>query len=165
LQALETKLEAWQSAHAAIDADGWQDFWALKAAVADQRLRHEREICDVEHKVELLPRATVSGNGRNETSLRFKRSFGSPPPVLRVWRGKAATSSCQLVISKGAKEQLAAEAARPKRRMEVMEQDNRRLSEATKAVKRCVREVWDCSPKVKKDVTNLRLDLEKLKEE
>jgi hypothetical protein len=49
--------------------------------------------------------------------------------------------------------------------MEVLEQENQRLSEANEVVKRQVGEVSDCCPKVKKDLTNLERELAKLKEE
>jgi hypothetical protein len=64
-----------------------------------------------------------------------------------------------------ANEQLRTEAARLRQRIEVLEQENRRLSEANDVVKRDVGEVFDCCPKVKKDLTNLEREVAKLKEE
>jgi septal ring factor EnvC (AmiA/AmiB activator) len=35
-------------------------FWVQKGAIADERHRHEQEICDVKHDVELLPQTSNS---------------------------------------------------------------------------------------------------------
>jgi hypothetical protein len=64
-----------------------------------------------------------------------------------------------------ANEQLRVEGDRVKQRIEMLEKENRRLSEANEVMKRAVGEVSDCCPKVKKDVTNLERELAKLKEE
>jgi hypothetical protein len=55
--------------------------------------------------------------------------------------------------------------ARLKQRIEVPERDSQRLPEAKEVLKRDVSEVADCSPKVKKGLTDLKLELEKPKEE
>jgi hypothetical protein len=55
--------------------------------------------------------------------------------------------------------------ARLKQRIEVPDRDSQRLSEAKEVLKRDVGEVADCSPKVKKELTGLKWELEKPKEE
>jgi hypothetical protein len=45
----------------------------------------------------------------------------------------------------------------------LLERDDQRLSEANKVVKRYVGEVANCCPKVKKELTDLKWELEKLK--
>jgi septal ring factor EnvC (AmiA/AmiB activator) len=64
-----------------------------------------------------------------------------------------------------ANEQLRAEAAELKQRIQALEQENRRLSEANEVVTRDIGQVSECCPKVKKDMTNLGRELAKLKEE
>jgi hypothetical protein len=62
----------------------------------------------------------------------------------------------------GTNEQLRIEAAELKQRIEVLEQENRRVKEANEAVKRVVGEVSECCPKMKKDLTNMEQELAKL---
>jgi chromosome segregation ATPase len=55
--------------------------------------------------------------------------------------------------------------ARLRQRIEVLEEENRRLSETNEVVKRGIGEVSECCPKVKKNLTILQQELAKLKEE
>jgi chromosome segregation ATPase len=64
-----------------------------------------------------------------------------------------------------ANERLRAEAAELKQRMEMLEQENRRLSAVNEAVKRGVVKASDCCPKVKRDLKDLEHELTKLREE
>jgi outer membrane murein-binding lipoprotein Lpp len=64
-----------------------------------------------------------------------------------------------------ANEQLAADVARLELRVEVLEHENRRLTEGNEVVKRGIGDVSDCRPKVKKDLMNLERELAQLKEE
>jgi ABC-type enterochelin transport system substrate-binding protein len=52
-----------------------------------------------------------------------------------------------------------------RRRTEGLEQENQQLTEANEVMKRNIGEVFDCFPKVKKDLTNLERELARLKEE
>jgi chromosome segregation ATPase len=58
-----------------------------------------------------------------------------------------------------------AEAAELKQRIEVLEQENRRLTEVNGEVKGDIGEVSECCSKMKKDLTNLKRKLAKLTEE
>jgi hypothetical protein len=53
-------------------------------------------------------------------------------------------------------ERLRAEAAGLKQRVEVLEQENQRLSAADEVMKRDFGDVSDCCPKVKKDLIDLQ---------
>jgi hypothetical protein len=52
-----------------------------------------------------------------------------------------------------------------KQRIDVLEQENRRLSAANEVVKQDIGDVYECCPKVKKDIMNLEWELAKLKDE
>jgi hypothetical protein len=108
--------------------------------MADQQLRHEREISDLEREVELLRQ--VSDVQREAQAVRLL--------VEDVGR---------------AKEQMRTEVGELKQRIEVLEQENRRLSAANEMMKRDIGEVSKCCPKVKEDLTDLEREVAKLKEE
>jgi hypothetical protein len=63
-----------------------------------------------------------------------------------------------------ANEQLGAKVGGLKQRIEVLEHENWRLSEANEVVKRDVGEVLNCAPKVKRAFTNRERELAKVKE-
>jgi hypothetical protein len=56
-----------------------------------------------------------------------------------------------------ANDQLRAEAAQLKERIQVLEQENRRIAEANEVVKRDIGPVSNCCPKVKKDLIKIHL--------
>jgi hypothetical protein len=63
-----------------------------------------------------------------------------------------------------ANEQLPAEAVGLKQRIEMLEQETQQLSGANKIMKRDIGEVSECCQKVRKDFTDLKQKLGKLKE-
>jgi chromosome segregation ATPase len=72
-----------------------REFRGLKAAMADQQQRHEQEICDVKHEVELLQKASDSQRESREREAKAvvecERSLGSWRATLRICDQKTVT--------------------------------------------------------------------------
>jgi chromosome segregation ATPase len=140
-----------------------------KAAMADQLQRHEQEICDEKHEVALLRTASDS---HRESQERETQAVVDVRRVVGQLAGDVANLPSEndrkrLAIGEVARanEQLRAEAARLKERIEVLNQENQRLSAANEVVKRDIGQVSDCCPEVTKDLTNQEQEVAKLKEE
>jgi regulator of replication initiation timing len=139
------KVDEWRSACGAFDADVRRELRVLKTAMDDQQLRHKLEISNLEREVELLRQVS---HGQRE------------------WQERESQAVRLAVEDVGrAKEQMRAEVGGLKQRIEVLEQENRRLSAANEMLKRDIGEVSDCCPKRKQDWTTLEREVAKLKEE
>jgi chromosome segregation ATPase len=64
-----------------------------------------------------------------------------------------------------ANEQLRAEGIQLTQRIEILEEENRRLSDANEVMKRGIGEVSDCYPKMNEDMTDLKRELDELRDE
>jgi archaellum component FlaC len=146
-----------------------QELCVQKAVISDERQRHEQEICDVKHEVELLRQTSDS---QRESQERETRAVAEVQKVvgqltkqledLRTENGHDRLAAGKVAL---ANEQLRADATGLKHRMEVLEQENRQLSTTNEVMKRDIGEVCDCYPKVKKDLTDLQQEFTKLKDE
>jgi chromosome segregation ATPase len=120
----------------------------LETAMADQRQRHEQEIRDVKHEVELLRKASDS---QRESQERQAEAVAEVRKVVGQLAGDLANlricASANLRSENGqdrsrvgktarANERLRVEAARLNGRIDVLEQENRRIAEANEVVKR-----------------------------
>jgi chromosome segregation ATPase len=104
-----------------------------KAAMADQRLWHEQEIRDVKSEVELLRKA--SDGQREAQAAEVRKVVGQLAGQLEDMRSENGREHVAIGEIARANEQLRAEAARLKERIEVLEEENPRLSAANEAVK------------------------------
>jgi chromosome segregation ATPase len=140
-----------------------------KADIANLLQRHEQEIRDVKNGVEWLQSASDS---QRESQEREAKAVADVQKVVGQLAGDLANLRSENGHHRSgvgevarANDQLRAEAARLKQRIEALEQDNRRLSETNGVAKRDIGQVSDCCPKVKKDLTDLQQELARLKEE
>jgi chromosome segregation ATPase len=121
----------------------------LKAAMADQRQRHEKEIRDVKHEVELLRKASDSQRESLERETQavadVRNVVGQLAGDLANLRSENGHHRSGVEEMARANQQLRAKAARLKQRIEVLEQENRRLSEVNEVVKRDLGEVMNAA--------------------
>jgi chromosome segregation ATPase len=103
----------------------------LKAAMAEQQQRHEQEIRDVNHEVELLRKASECSQKRETQAVAdVRKVVGQLAGQLDDLRSENASHRSGVEEMARAHEQLRAKAARLRQRIEVLEHDNQRLSEA-----------------------------------
>jgi chromosome segregation ATPase len=112
----------------------------VKAAMAGQRLRHEQEIHDMKQEVELLRKA---GDDQHKSQERERQAVAEVRNVVVQLTGQIKDLGAETGRERFAdenigriNEQLRAEAAGLKQRIEMLEQENRRLSEMNEVVKR-----------------------------
>jgi predicted RNase H-like nuclease (RuvC/YqgF family) len=136
------KLDDWQPAHGAFATEMRGELRVLRAAMADQRLRHEREISDLEHNVELLRQANNAQREAQEREAQavavVQKVVGQLAGAVEALRSENRRERSAFGEVARANEQLRAEVAGLKQRIGLLEQENRRLSEANEVLNRAV---------------------------
>jgi chromosome segregation ATPase len=114
----------------------------LKAEMADQRLRQEQEIRNVKHDVELLRKASDSQRRSQERQTEAVAEVRKVVGQLAGQYESAISKRSRSVKSREiarAKEQLRVQAARLNGRIDVFEQENRRIPDSNRISKRYIR--------------------------
>jgi hypothetical protein len=119
-----------------------RELGGLKAAMAEPRRRHEQEICDRKHEMELLRQA--SDGQRESPAADVRKVFGQLAGQLEDLRSGNGYDRSRVGDIAGVNEQLRVEAARLNGRTEMLKQDNRRIAEPSEVVKRNFGEMSNC---------------------
>jgi hypothetical protein len=160
------QVEGWQSSHAAIDAGARRDLAVLKAAMAEQLRRQEREIGWLRQEAEQQQQASGSRRQSEEREAQavadVQKALGQAAARLEEESGRQRFAGSD---AQRANEQLRAEAAGLRLWIESLEGENLRLSKANELLARDLQEVSDCCQKANEDLGNLGPEVARLREE
>jgi hypothetical protein len=145
----------------------------LKAAVAGQQLRQDRELAGLEQEIARLWQASSSQRESQEREAKaaavvvaeVRKVVGQLAGELEVLRSENGRQGLAVGDVARVNDQLREGAGELRLRIEALEQENRRLSEANEILKRDLGEVCGRCPKANEDFRNPGREPRKRKEE
>jgi hypothetical protein len=158
------KIDTWRSEHSAVDCEVRQELRALCAAVAEQRVQHDNRIAALERKF-----AAVPSDGHNPQATAdipgVVAQLATDLQEATAENGRLREAAASLRAEIGQLRGLVGAVDVLRQRIDSLELENRRRSEADRLLRHDLAKVADRETKAKEDLAAAQRDVSKLKQD